>query len=78
MSETHFFDAGQMGCSDGFAAEFRRRMEQIEIGDVLVATVRDPSAKTDIPPLARMMGHDLLGLDERPDGALVFRVARGR
>jgi len=78
MAETHYFDAGDMSCGDGFAAEFRRRMEQIPMGDVLVATVRDPSAKTDVPPLARMMGHDVRSVDERPDGSLVFTVARGR
>jgi TusA-related sulfurtransferase len=78
MADVHEFDAGDMSCGDGFAAEFRRRIEAIPVGDVLVATVRDPSAKTDLPPLARMMGHEVRGVSEEADGSLVFTVARGR
>lgn len=78
MSKMHFFDAGQMSCQEGLAVEFRKQMDQIDVGDILIATVRDPSAKTDLPPLARMMGHELLGLEQRPDGAYVFTVARRR
>jgi TusA-related sulfurtransferase len=78
MEDVHEFDAGTMSCGDGFAQELRRRIEQIPVGDVLVATVRDPAAKTDLPPLTRMMGHTILKVDERPDGAIVFSVERGR
>ena len=78
MADTHDFDAGNMSCGDGFAAEFRRQMERIPVGDTLVATVRDPSAKTDLPALARLMGHEVKGFEEHPGGALVFTVVRGR
>jgi len=78
MADAHEFDAGDMSCGDGFAQELRRRLEQIPVGDELVATVRDPAAKTDLPPLTRMMGHTIKNVDERPDGAIVFTVERGR
>ena len=74
----HAFDAGTMGCSDGLAAEFRRRMGAIPIGDVLVVTARDPAAKEDLPPLARMMGHTVRSIDTWGDGRLTFTMERGR
>ena len=73
MADTHHFDAGNLSCGDGFAAEFRRQIERIPVGDVLVTTVRDPSAKTDLPALARLMGHQVTGVEEHADGALVLR-----
>jgi TusA-related sulfurtransferase len=74
----HEFDAGMLDCAGGFAQEFRRRIEQIEVGETLVATVRDPSAKSDLPPLARMMGHTIHDVAEHDDGRIVFTVERGR
>lgn len=74
----HTFDAGTMGCSDGLAAEFRRRISAIPIGDVLVVTARDPAAKEDLPPLARMMGHTVRSIDSWGDGRLTFTMERGR
>ena len=78
MTTAHYFDAGDMSCGDGFAQELRRRIEQIPIGDLLVATVRDPAAKTDLPPLTRMMGHEIKTVEDRSDGSIVFTVERGR
>ena len=43
-----------------------------------LSQVRDPSAKTDLPALARLMGHEVKGFEEHPGGALVFTVVRGR
>jgi TusA-related sulfurtransferase len=74
----HEFDAGDLDCAGGFAQEFRRRIEAIPVGDLLIATVRDPSAKTDLPPLTRMMGHQIHQVEELPDGRIVFTVERGR
>ena len=74
----HAFDAGTMGCSDGLAAEFRRRIGAIPIGDVLVVTARDPAAKEDLPPLARLMGHKVRSIDTWGDGRLTFTMERGR
>ena len=62
-SSIHPFDAGDLGCADGLASEFRRRLGAIPIGDVLVVTARDPAAKEDLPPLARMMGHEVRSIE---------------
>ena len=76
--QSHGFDAGTMGCSDGLAPEFRRRIAAIPVGNVLVVTARDPAAKEDLPPLARMLGHVVRSVDARGDGQLVITVERGR
>jgi TusA-related sulfurtransferase len=76
--ETHEFDAGTMGCTDGLAPEFRRRIGAIPVGDVLVVTARDPAAKEDLPPLARMMGHTVRSIEAAGDGRLLITVERGR
>lgn len=77
-SSTHAFDAGTMGCADGLASEFRRRIGAIPVGDVLVVTARDPAAKEDLPPLARLMGHTVQSIEAPGDGRLVITVERGR
>jgi TusA-related sulfurtransferase len=74
----HEFDAGTMGCADGLAAEFRRRIGAIPVGDVLVVTARDPAAKEDLPPLARLLGHTVHSVVAPGDGRLVITVERGR
>jgi len=74
----HHFDAGDRGCADGLAGEFRRRMQQIPVGDVLVVSTRDPAAKEDLPPLARMMGHVVRSIEAPGDGRLLVSVERGR
>ena len=74
----HHFDAGERGCADGLAGEFRRRMQQIPVGDVLVVSTRDPAAKEDLPPLARMMGHVVRSIEAPGDGRLQVSVERGR
>lgn len=74
----HRFDAGNLGCADGLAGEFRRQLQQIPLGDVLVVSTRDPAAKEDLPPLARMMGHVVRSIEESGDGRLLVSVERGR
>ncbi|MFL5797638.1 MAG: sulfurtransferase TusA family protein [Actinomycetota bacterium] len=74
----HHFDAGDLGCADGFAGEFRRRMQQVPVGHVLVVSARDPAAKEDLPPLARMMGHVVRSIEAPGDGRLLVSVERGR
>ena len=73
----HEFDAGQLGCADGLAGEFRRRMSALPSGDVLRVGTRDPAAKEDLPPLARLLGHRVLGVEARPDGSTLITVERG-
>jgi TusA-related sulfurtransferase len=74
----HRFDAGNVGCADGLAGEFRRHMQQIPVGHVLVVSTRDPAAKEDLPPLARMMGHVVRSIETPGDGRLLVSVERGR
>lgn len=72
------FDAGDLGCADGLAGEFRRRIAGIPVGEALVVTARDPAAKEDLPPLARMMGHEVRSTETSDDGRLLITVERGR
>jgi TusA-related sulfurtransferase len=74
----HQFDAGDLGCADGLAGEFRRRMQQIPVGHLLVVSTRDAAAKEDLPPLARMMGHVVRSIEAPGDGGLLVSVERGR
>jgi len=78
LAQVHVFDAGELGCADGLAGEFRRRMEQIPVGNVLAVSTRDPAAKEDLPPLARMMGHTVRSVEPSEDGRLLITVERGR
>jgi TusA-related sulfurtransferase len=75
---THEFDAGIMGCGDGLAAAFRDRIGQMSIGDRLRVRTTDPSAKEDLPSLARLMGHAIRDVEARPDGSLTITVERRR
>jgi TusA-related sulfurtransferase len=75
---THRFDAGDLGCADGLATEFRRRIGAIPVGDLLEVTARDPAAKEDLPPLARLMGHAVRSVETPGDGRLLITVERRR
>lgn len=74
----HTFDAGDLSCATGLAEEFRRQMQGIPPGDELLVTTGDPSAKEDLPPLARMMGHTVRSIESSGDGFLVIDVERRR
>jgi TusA-related sulfurtransferase len=74
----HRFDARGLGCGDGLAREFRRRMRAVPVGDVLLVEASDPAAKEDLPPLARMMGHTVHSVEPAGDGRLLITVERGR
>ena len=71
------YDAGTRGCGDGLAQEFRRQIEAVGVGEQLRITVRDPSAKADIPSVARMLGHRVLSEEALDGGRLVITVERG-
>jgi TusA-related sulfurtransferase len=77
-SGVHEFDAGTLGCAEGIAGEFRKQIGAIPVGDVLIVTARDPAAREDLPPLARMMGHTVRSVETPGDGRLLMRVERGR
>jgi TusA-related sulfurtransferase len=78
LAGPHRFDAGRLGCADGLAQEFRRRILAIPLGDVLVVETSDPAAKEDLPPLARMMGHTVRSVEPSGNGRLLITVERGR
>ena len=71
------FDAGDRGCGDGLAKDFRQHIAAVGVGERLRVTVRDPSAKADIPSVARMLGHQVLSEEALTDGRLVITVERG-
>jgi TusA-related sulfurtransferase len=73
-----FYDAGDTGCGEGLHMEFRRRLQTIEVGELIEVLMRDPSAKEDLPPLVRMMGHRIRSADELADGRLKLIVERAR
>lgn len=71
-------DVGDMSCGEGLPMEFRRNMQALEVGSTVEFVVRDPSAKEDLVPLARMMGHRIVSEEELADGALSVVVERAR
>lgn len=74
----HVFDAGDLGCGDGLAAEFRRQVNAIPPGAILEVITSDPAAREDLPPLARMTGHTVLNVQNRDDGRTVVTVETKR
>lgn len=70
------FDAGNLGCADGLAGEFQRRITGIPVGASLVVLAADPAAKEDLPPLARMLGHAVMSSGTLEDGRLEITVER--
>jgi TusA-related sulfurtransferase len=72
------FDAGDLGCADGLADEFRRRIRAIPVGSILEVLTSDPAAKEDLPPLARMMGNTVHGVDRLDDGRVLVTVERNK
>lgn len=74
----HEFDAGNLGCSDGLPQEFMRRIRSVEIGDTLRVITSDPSAREDLPSLARMNGHVVAPPERLEDGRTLFTVRRGK
>ena len=72
------YDLGDMSCGEGLPMEFRRTMQALEVGSTVEFVVRDPSAKEDLAPLARMMGHRIVSEEHVNDGALSLIVERAR
>jgi arsenite methyltransferase len=63
------FDAGDRHCGDGVGSDLRSWWATVPPGTRTVVAIRDPSTKTDIPSLARMLGHTVEQMTE-VDGAL--------
>ena len=72
------FDAGDLGCGSGLPQEFRRLMQAIPMGSTLEVSTHDPSAREDLPSLARLLGHRVVSVDDASDGSTVVSVQRGR
>jgi TusA-related sulfurtransferase len=70
------FEAGTMGCADGLAQEFRRRLTNVPIGGSLEVVVSDPAAKEDLPSLARLLGQRITSTEAHDDGRLTITVER--
>ena len=73
---TQVFEAGAMGCADGLAQEFRRRMANVPMGGSLEVVVSDPAAKEDLPSLARLLGQRITSTEVHDDGRLTITVER--
>ncbi len=73
---TQVFDAGDMGCADGLAQEFRRQIAKVSIGESLEVVVSDPAAKEDLPSLARLLGQRIMSTEAHHDGRLTITVER--
>lgn len=74
-ARVHDYDAGDLGCASGLPDAFRRRLGEVPVGEALAVRVRDPSAKEDLPALARLLGHEVAAIEPVADG-LVIRVVR--
>jgi TusA-related sulfurtransferase len=72
------YDAGDTGCGEGLHMEFRRRLQTLQVGELMEVLLRDPSAKEDLPPLVRMMGQRIRTAEEQEDGRLKLIVERAR
>jgi TusA-related sulfurtransferase len=72
------YDAGETGCGEGLHMEFRRRLQTLEVGELMEVLLRDPSAKEDLPSLVRMMGQRIRSAEELKDGRLKLVVERAR
>lgn len=77
MGEVHEFDAGTMGCAEGLSQEFKRQINGLPEGDVLVTVARDPIAKDDLPALARLLGHKVISVGFTEAAEVVVTVERG-
>ena len=75
-SPADVWDAGDMGCADGLAQEFRRQIAKVSIGGSLEVVVSDPAAKEDLPSLARLLGQRITSTEAHDDGRLTITVER--
>ena len=75
---TERLDACWQGCGDGLPGDFRALMQRVAVGETAEVTVREPSAKADLPSLARLMGHRVVSEESFEDGRLVITVERGK
>lgn len=72
------FDAGDRACGDGVGHDLRAWWAAAPAGTRTEVVVRDPSTKSDVPALARMLGHTV-EREQDADGVLrlIVRTKRG-
>lgn len=76
--KVHHFDAGNLHCASGLPEEFRRRIRSIPVGDELKILTEDPSARQDLPSMARLLGHDVVSVESHSDRVTEITVKRMR
>jgi len=74
--EIRHYDAGELGCGSGLPQAFRQEIGTVPVGAVLEVRTRDPSAKEDLPSLARLLGHRVLRIENSPEGGTILAVQR--
>lgn len=62
------FDAGDRHCGDGVGGDLRNWWAMFPPGTRTTVVVRDPSTKSDVPALARMLGHTVEHSSDTDDG----------
>ena len=70
-SDARIFDAGELSCGTGLAAEVRRRIATIDVGERLAIVTCDPAAREDLPSLMRLLGHQVLSIDRAGDSTTI-------
>jgi TusA-related sulfurtransferase len=63
------FDGGDMDCGSGLALLIRQEMLKLSVGGVLELRSTEPSVQSDLPPWARLTGHEYLGTTEQAPGS---------
>jgi SAM-dependent methyltransferase len=71
------FSAGDRACGDGVGRDLRAWWASVPPGTRTVVTMRDPSTKADVPPLARMLGHTVEDMTENGDTLRVTVRTKG-
>jgi TusA-related sulfurtransferase len=77
-TEVRHYDAGELGCGSGLPQAFRQEIGAVPVGAVLEVRTRDPSAKEDLPSLARLLGHRVLRIESSPEEGTILAVQRCR
>ncbi|MEM1276205.1 MAG: sulfurtransferase TusA family protein [Pseudomonadota bacterium] len=54
----------------------RKRLQSLEIGQVLEVHADDPAARVDIPHFCAEQGHELLATRNLEEGVIVFRLRK--
>lgn len=67
----HQLDFGEMGCGDGLAAHVRRHLSAVGIGDRLRIVTHDPSAREELPALARLLGQRVISIEPTGDATTI-------